>query len=444
MDFINEVMYNPYKIFGQDGKKYLYNVNNSGLYEIDEKYEKIFALEGKTPAEIYENIKDTTSKEEFEKIMQSLFSLGLIYTKNSKVEQKIYKTDLSALTLMVAQECNMRCSYCYGDGGEFNHKGLMTTDIAIQAVDFLIQNSSSSKLAIAFLGGEPLMNIKLIKTVVEYCDKKGIQNGKVFTYTITTNGTLITPEIESYLVTHKIVTQISIDGIKEKHDSMRYFANSKGSYEMVLDKTKSMRKNKLLTARATLSPQNLNYVEVFEHLNSLGFRAIPIEPAINFLSDKDKEVELNEYKKYLSYYVKNIKNKNFDVVEKMTDIIKAMEKIHNAGKRSNGCGAFKRMYAINIDGNIYPCHRFVGIPEFCLGNINDRIVDGTDFLRDLDVDNRKKCASCWAKNLCLGGCAYENYMENKNISVPSDNFCEHMKLLYEEVIKVFIMQKHNA
>lgn len=66
---------------------------------------------------------------------------------------------------------------------------------------------------------------------------------------------------------------------KEEHDQMRYFNKKKPSYTVVVDKTKSMREKNLLTARATLSPKNLDYIKTFEHLVDLGFRAVPIEPA---------------------------------------------------------------------------------------------------------------------------------------------------------------------
>ena len=53
--------------------------------------------------------------------------------------QEIEKANFSALTLMLAQECNMRCSYCYGEGGEYNNKGIMTENVAFQAIDYLVK-----------------------------------------------------------------------------------------------------------------------------------------------------------------------------------------------------------------------------------------------------------------------------------------------------------------
>ena len=201
-----------------------------------------------------------------------------------------------------------------------------------------------------------------------------------------------------------------------------------------------MREKKLLTARATLSPENLDYVGTFKHLNELGFVGIPIEPAKNLLGEIDLETEYDEYKKYAEFFKEQVKNQHYDIASKMTDFNKAMEKIDNATKRNYGCGAFHRMYAVDIDGSLYPCHRFVGHPEFSVGNIFDN--KKNDVEKWHHVDSRDKCSSCWMKNLCGGGCAYENYVENGSINISSAEFCKHMNLLYKTAIDVYIDSKY--
>ena len=67
-------------------------------------------------------------------------------------------------------------------------------------------------------------------------------------------------------------------------------------------------------------------------------------------------------------------------------------KSENAGKRKYGCGAFHRMYAVDIDERLYPCHRFVGLPEFCVGNIYEK--QETETEQWCNVDDRDKCYVC--------------------------------------------------
>ncbi len=431
------IVFKPTKIFNIGERKFLYSIEDSRLFEIDDKLEQILALSGHSVEELFNRFakEKNIEIEETKNLLQMIYDAGLVLDSNSD-ETESENMQLAALTLMICQECNMKCAYCYGDGGEYNNRGKMSLETALRAIDYLIENSLDTKLAIAFLGGEPLLNFGLIKEIVKYCSIKESETGRTFSYTITTNGTLMTPEIENFLISNHIKTQISIDGTKEDHDQMRYFNKKKPSYTVVVDKTKSMREKNLLTARATLSPKNLDYIKTFDHLVNLGFTAVPIEPAKNLLSETDSEIELTEYIKYLEYFKAHIKQGNLDIVNKMTDFTKALEKIENAGKRKYGCGAFHRMYAVDIDGKLYPCHRFVGIPEFCVGNIYEKQEKETEQCQH--VNDRYKCSVCWLKNLCGGGCAYENYVENGSINIASADFCHHMELLYSEIIEIFI------
>lgn len=320
------IVFKPNKIFNKGGRKFLYSIEDSGLYEIDDKIEYILVLSGYTPDELFSKLAKEKNMEieEIKNLLQMIYSAGLVLDSNPD-ETDSGSMRLAALTLMVSQECNMKCAYCYGDGGEYNNRGKMSLETALRAVDYLIENSHDVKLAIAFLGGEPLLNFGLIKEVVKYCSVKESETGRTFSYTITTNGTLLTPEIENFLISNQIRTQISIDGTKKAHDQMRYFNKKKPSYTVVVDKTKSMREQNLLTARATLSPKNLDYIKTFEHLIDLGFMAVPMEPAKNLLSETDSEIEMVEYIRYLEYFKTHVKQRHFDIANKMTDFTKAME-----------------------------------------------------------------------------------------------------------------------
>lgn len=154
-----------------------------------------------------------------EAIQKDFVDSNLMVTEEN---QKFYLDYLSAkkekdgfnptsLTLMVSQECNLRCIYCYGNGGEYNKRGLMNFEVAKQAVDFLVKNSKSNDLSVVFFGGEPLLNFTLMKQVVEYCNTI---SSKAFKYSITTNGLLINPEVENFLLENKFTIQISMDGVE--------------------------------------------------------------------------------------------------------------------------------------------------------------------------------------------------------------------------------------
>lgn len=435
----DKIYFYPYKIFGVEGRKYLYTIYASGLFEIDNAVSKLLQLNDSTVESIKEALKIDLTEDKLIGLLTDMENEKLLYRNEVSHDesQEIEKANFSALTLMLAQECNMRCSYCYGEGGEYNNKGIMTENVAFQAIDYLVKNSTDELLHIAFLGGEPLLNFPLLKKVVEYCKQISADTGKKFSYTITTNGTLITDSIEKYLIENKIVCQISLDGTKEKNDMNRFFRNKKGSYDVIVEKTKSMRHMNLVTARATVTPDNSDYKEIFNHLNELEFRAIPIAIAQNMVDDEQFDKILSEYINYIFYFEELILTKQYAKAKKMTDLVNALEKIEFGNVRNNGCGAGRTMFAVDIDGTLYPCHRFVGERKFALGNIWTGS-DNSKFLKMINVRNRDKCSKCWAQNLCLGCCPHENYTNTNNINLASERSCRMAKTIYEKLISVYI------
>lgn len=116
---------------------------------------------------------------------------------------------------------------------------------------------------------------------------------------------------------------------------------------------------------------------------------------------------------------------------------KCFRKIEFGNVRNNGCGAGRTMFAVDIDGTLYPCHRFVGERKFALGNIWTGS-DNSKFLKMINVRNRDKCSKCWAQNLCLGCCPHENYTNTNNINLASERSCRMAKTIYEKLISVYI------
>lgn len=435
------IRFYPYKEFSINGKSYLYTINASGLFEIDRKTKEILKCEGLTIDEACRKIHDKIRREEVLNILTDMLQANFLVNSKEQADSIIEEIDkkISAIILMIVQECNLRCVYCYGNGGEYENKGMMTRQTAFESVDFLIRNSDEKELFITFFGGEPLLNFKLIKEVVEYCKLKEKETGKTFRYSITTNGTLINEEIEEFLKKNKFVIQISIDGKKDKHNANRYDINGIGSYDTVIEKTKNLRKESIVSARATVSSNNMGYVEIFEHLVSLGFRVVPIAIAKNMLKDSDYDKLYNEYERYIYHFESLIQAGNFVKAKKMIDLFSAIEKIEYGSERYLGCGVARNMYAVDIDGRLYPCHRFVANKEYSLGDIKSGVSKNrSEFIRNLLIGNHDQCKTCWAQNLCLGGCPNENLLETGSINKASERNCILTKLMYEKLIEVYV------
>lgn len=356
---------------------------------------------------------------------------------------------VKSISLNVMQACNMKCIYCYGDGGEYGHKDKMSEEVALSAVDWLISNSGDEKTVnIVFFGGEPLMNFNLIKKVVKYSKKKCKKENKSISFSITTNGTLFSDKVIKFLNENQFSITISIDGNKEIQDFNRPLANGKGSYDLIENKIKAMNDSRdgRTSGRVTVTELNADLITIENDLKHLGFNKIQFTPVTS--NDETSNYKLSISKKSLNnikdYYTKqsndllqNIKNRSYDLIGK-DKILEIIQLFLSKYKKEYSCGVGRTMAAISCSGDIYPCHRFVGDENFLLGNINET---KADLYQEPFINNfyrsSKECQSCFARHQCAGGCIQDNYIANDSISVPNSMGCEILKHQVEQSLKVF-------
>jgi uncharacterized protein len=98
-------------------------------------------------------------------------------------------------------------------------------------------------------------------------------------------------------------------------------------------------------------------------------------------------------------------------------------------KRLTGCGAGHEYLAVSPEGDLYPCHQFMGLKDFKIGNVNEGVINpaiGKKF-RNAHVLNKSNCRECWARFLCSGGCHANAYNFNNSIYEPYRIGCELQK-----------------
>ena len=153
-----------------------------------------------------------------------------------------------------------------------------------KAIDFLLENSGTRhNLELDFFGGEPLMNIDVIKAIVKYARSREEKYGKKFRFTVTTNGILLDEETIDFLNREMSNIVLSIDGRPEVNDRMRPTVNGKGSYELILPKFKKLiekRGNEQYYVRGTFTKHNLDFAEDVKSMYEAGFDQISIEPVV--------------------------------------------------------------------------------------------------------------------------------------------------------------------
>ncbi|MCK9194555.1 MAG: radical SAM protein, partial [Nevskia sp.] len=111
-------------------------------------------------------------------------------------DQPLQPMPAHALSLAIAQKCNLGCGYCYAQQGGFGGAAKsMTLDTARAAIDLLLREAEpGGRVNLAFLGGEPLVNRKVLQQATDYAADRAAQRGVGIGFSMTTNGTLLTAD----------------------------------------------------------------------------------------------------------------------------------------------------------------------------------------------------------------------------------------------------------
>ncbi len=290
------------------------------------------------------------------------------------------------------------------------------------------------------------MNFDVVKQIVRYARSKEKEYNKNFRFTITTNGMLLTDDKIDFINEEMSNVVLSIDGRKEVNDRLRVRADGQGSYDKILDGYKKLvakRGDKDYYVRGTYTKYNLDFSNDVMHLYDLGFDQVSVEPVMAdkelpfAITDDDIEAISREYE-VLAEKLENIReNGGFcNFFHFMLDLDQGPCAI----KRLRGCGSGNEYVAITPDGDIYPCHQFVGIPEFKMGNLEDGTFDMEMKKRfaATHVYAKEDCKNCWAKFYCSGGCNANNFLYEGDILKAHKLSCKLQKKRLECAIMLQI------
>lgn len=392
--------------------------------------------------------------------MKILRGLGLVASKQSAAPQAGQGEKSGADTgrtgypvthvgLLVAQECNMRCVYCYGNAGKYAGGGLMDESTAIGAVDWLLENSGDAReLGISFFGGEPLLNFPLVRKIVPYARKNAVERGKAMSFSMTTNGSLLTDEIIAFIREEDIHPLISFDGPPEVQNSQRPFRDGSGSYDTVTANARKLLKVlPRVPARATLHG-NADPARIRQGMKQAGFTVCQMAPSSPVLLNvPDSAAAADEVGEHMATRLRDLHRQEIEElllavrerkVEKDSPLpaLGALYGLATGQKRYYGCGIGKVMAAIAVNGDIYPCHRFVGLAKMRLGNIADYRAGTFNNYHRAVVDNLPECRACWARYFCGGGCFYHNKAMTGDMRRPDGPGCREKKAMIEHLVHV--------
>lgn len=378
---------------------------------------------------------------------------GLLFTDDNYIDPSaaaLMKQDapIKALCLHVSHDCNLRCQYCFASTGDFGtgHRMTMDVETAKKAIDFVIQRSGSRRnIEVDFFGGEPLMAMDTVKATVDYARSLEEKHGKNFRFTITTNGVLLNEENIAYINREMSNAVLSLDGRPEVNDKMRKTISGTGSYDVILPKFQKLvegRGDKDYYLRGTFTRYNRDFSADVMHIADQGFQNVSVEPVVGSpdcdytFRDEDLPGILAEYEKLAEQLLHrpdvNFFHFNVDLSQGPCVI-----------KRLRGCGAGCEYVAITPEGDIYPCHQFVGNEEYKLGNLYEDTfnLDLSHRFGELNVYTRPDCQQCWARFYCSGGCSASNLLVNGDIKIPNRFGCDMQRKRLECAIA---MKAHQA
>lgn len=332
-------------------------------------------------------------------------------------------------TFHLTEKCNLNCKYCYE--GEKGNKELTFDDIKI-VLDNVVKNNEKH-CQIGFFGGEPLLKKELIYDVVEYAEKLEKNNDIKFSYTITTNGTLIDRDFIRLAKRKDFLIGISLDGNKETHNKNRRTYQDTDTFDIVCDNARELLKSVHRVVAMPVITKN-NYKEMTEnarYLFSVGFNHVncAFDYTANW-QDEDIESLREEYNKLAELYYEKTKNNNdfsllpFDA--KITSYIKN----ENCEER---CIIAKKHINVASNGKFYPCMQYVGKEQYEIGDIKT----GLDFnkievLREYAVKNHNDiCKTCKVKNRCSHTCGCLNIIVSGDFAKTSALVCETERMLIE-------------
>lgn len=439
--------------FTQGGIYIIADVNSGSVHEVDEViYDICGIIENAASKDCPQNAIDALGGkytvaqicEAYEDIYE-LASDDLLFSSEMKIPANLIKPDdipIKALCLHVSHDCNLRCKYCFAQTGDFGTvRSLMSAETAKKAIDFVIKSSKNRQnIEVDFFGGEPLMTYDVVRDTVEYAKTQGKIHNKNFRFTITTNGVLLNDEISEYLNREMSNIVLSLDGRKEINDEMRKTISGDGSYDFIVPKMKKLvdnrAKDKDYYVRGTYTGKNLDFANDVLDIYNHGFDQISVEP-VSAPDNCGYEIKTTDLPKIKEEYQKlseimldlESRGEGFNFFHFNVDLEQGPCII----KRMRGCGAGCEYLAVTPEGDIYPCHQFVGNKDFFMGNINEGTFSrehATQFA-NVSVYTREKCKNCWAKFYCSGGCSAANFNANGDINNTYETGCELERMRLE-------------
>ena len=383
---------------------------------------------------------------------------------DTKITDHLLNKKMEYLLLQVTQECNLRCQYCVYGGTYENrtHSNLnMSAELSKRAIRYYVERTTEmDELTLGFYGGEPLLRMDLIKECVAYI--RQLVPDKIITFTLTTNGTLLSIENARYLYENGFNIVISLDGSKEDHDKNRVFKNSNvGSFDVIMN---NLRKIKELLpdfmdniSFNTVLNHNSNFSCVKDYYNSNEivkdaysvFNLVETNNA-HFASEFSQRFLIEyKYEQFLLFmYMLGKCDKKYLLSSQLINIVfyrdfwRLLKESGNIDRKChhNGpCVPGSRRLFVSVTGNFYPCEKVPEEEVTRIGNINDGVnKEICTKMLNIGKITENACKKCWALRIC-DQCIAKAVEANKISQNKKLSCCSESRSIALDKLKVVSM-----
>lgn len=448
--------------FDAAGGRFVYLVPSAGVFRLDDTAAAILDTLREAPRSrddlvtlLAGRFPETRIRETADELTQ-VRAIGAAGAPADEVENILPPAGfpLTTMVLNVTNRCNLACTYCYEYGEDKivdtaygSQPKFMDEGTARDSVEFLLRESGINQVAhLTFFGGETLLNFPVLQKTVAYARRRAEEEGKRIEFSLTTNATLLKPDVIEWLADNDVAVTVSIDGPREAQNGMRVFHNGKGTYDVVLPKIRALlqrHRSRPIGARVTLTRQNLGVVNIFRHLTEeIGFWEVGFAP-VTTAPGRDYEVDDNGYDRMLGEFGElaqeflehSVENRHHG----FSNVKDTLEEIHKGVSKAYPCGAGLGLMGVATDGDVGLCHRFAGSAEHRIGSVRDGVdrARQNDFLEKHHIANKPDCHTCWARPLCSGGCYHEAHVRYSDTGTPNLHYCTWVRSWTDTCLRIY-------
>ena len=358
------------------------------------------------------------------------------------------------MVLNVTNQCNLSCTYCYEYGEDKivdtengKKSKFMSTTTAFESVDFMLSRQAPTGWCISrFLAARPCSIFRCSRRPSAMHGRRPRNSGKQVDFSLTTNATLLRPEIIEWLVDERVGVTVSIDGPKEMQDQFRVFKNGTGSYDIVAPKIKELLKqhrSRPIGARVTLTSQTLDLKKIFRHLTEeIGFWEVGFAPVTTSsnreyaISDAGFDHMLDQFKALAKEFLEcALENRHHG----FSNVKDTLEEIHKGVSKAYPCGAGLGLMGVATDGDVALCHRFAGSEEHKLGTVRDghRSIGADRFLKKHQSTKRPIAISA-GRGRCVREAVITRLTRATEIPpMPNLHYCEWIRAWTDTCLRIY-------